>query len=76
MRKTIEQTNVDKKSIHLHHRLADKYLYDPNSPMRNEEFYIPVLDAMLASPLLEEIEKVRPKARREIAQKTVSEPKP
>ena len=49
--------------------LADKYLYDPNSPMRNEEFYIPVLDAMLASPLLEEIEKVRPKARRELAQK-------
>ena len=48
---------------------ADKYLYDPNSPMRNEEFYIPVLDAMLASPLLEEIEKVRPKARRELAQK-------
>lgn len=44
--------------------------------MRNEEFYIPVLDAMLASPLLEEIEKVRPKARRELAQKTVSEPKP
>ena len=55
--------------------LADKYLYDPNSPMRNEEFYIPVLDAMLASPVLEEIEKVRPKARRELAQKTVSEPK-
>ena len=46
--------------------LADKYLYDPNSPMRNEEFYIPVLDAMLASPVLEEIEKVRPKARREL----------
>ena len=37
--------------------------------MRNEEFYIPVLDAMLTSPLLEEIEKVRPKARRELAQK-------
>ena len=37
--------------------------------MRNEEFYIPVLDAMLDSPLLEEIEKVRPKARRELAQK-------
>ncbi len=37
--------------------------------MRNEEFYIPVLDAMLASPVLEEIEKVRPKARRELAQK-------
>ena len=37
-----------------------------DSPMRNEEFYIPVLDAMLDSPLLEEIEKVRPKARRKL----------
>ncbi|WP_195662228.1 DUF5106 domain-containing protein [Bacteroides congonensis] len=69
MRKTIERTNVDKKVFTYITDLADKYLYDPNSPMRNEEFYIPVLDAMLASPILEEIEKVRPKARRELAQK-------
>lgn len=75
MQKTIERTNVDKKAFTYITDLADKYLYDPNSPMRNEEFYIPVLDAMLASPVLEEIEKVRPKARRELAQKTVSEPK-
>ena len=69
MRKTIERTNVDKKVFTYITDLADKYLYDPNSPMRNEEFYIPVLDVMLDSPLLEEIEKVRPKARRELAQK-------
>ncbi len=69
MRKTIERTNVDKKVFTYITDLADKYLYDPNSPMRNEEFYIPVLDAMLDSPLLEEIEKVRPKARRKLAQK-------
>ena len=37
--------------------------------MRNEEFYIPVLEAMAASHVLEEIEKVRPKARLELAQK-------
>ena len=53
MRKTIEQTNVDKKVFTYITDLADKYLYGANSPMRNEEFYIPVLDAMLASPLLE-----------------------
>lgn len=69
IRKTIERTNADKKVFTYITDLADKYLYDPNSPMRNEEFYIPVLDAMLDSPLLEEIEKVRPKARRELAQK-------
>lgn len=69
IRKTIDRTNVDKKVFVYITDLADKYLYDPNSPMRNEEFYIPVLEAMAASPVLEEIEKVRPKARLELAQK-------
>lgn len=49
--------------------LADKYLYDPNSPMRNEELYISVLDALIASPILDDTEKIRPQARRELAQK-------
>lgn len=49
--------------------LADKYLYDPNSPMRNEEYYIATLDALLASPVLDDTDKIRPKARRELAQR-------
>lgn len=69
MRKTIEQTYVDKKVFTYFTDLADKYLYDPNSPLRNEEFYIPVLEAMIASPLLDETEKIRPQARLELAQK-------
>jgi thiol-disulfide isomerase/thioredoxin len=38
----------------IFNRFADwyeKYLYEPNSPMRNDEFYIPFLDALIASPL-------------------------
>lgn len=69
MKETIERTNADKKVFEYITELADKYLYDPNSPLRNEEFYIPVLEAMVASPVLEEIEKVRPKARLELAHK-------
>lgn len=69
MRATIERANTDKKMFNYFTDLADKYLYDPNSPLRNEEFYIPVLEAMVASPLLEEIEKVRPEARLKLAQK-------
>ena len=69
MKETIERTNADKKVLEYITELADKYLYDPNSPLRNEEFYIPVLEAMVASPVLEEIEKVRPKARLELARK-------
>ena len=48
--------------------LAEKYLYDPNSPMRNEEFYIPVLDAMLESKVLNDTEKILPQGRRELAE--------
>ena len=48
--------------------LAEKYLYDPNSPMWNEELYIPVLDAMLESTVLDDTEKILPKGRRELAE--------
>ena len=37
--------------------LAEKYLYDPNSPMRNEELYIPVLESILATQVLDDMEK-------------------
>lgn len=49
--------------------LADKYLYDPNSPFRSEEIYIPVLESMIASPLLSELEKIRPEERLRLAKK-------
>ncbi len=39
---------------------ADKYLYDPNSPYRNDELYITVLEAVLANPDLDQWERIRP----------------
>ena len=41
-RKPINRTNVDKKVFAYITDLADKYLYDPYSPVRNEELYIHV----------------------------------
>lgn len=40
--------------------LSEKYLYDPNSPMRNEDYFIPVLEQMIDSERLTEYEKIRP----------------
>lgn len=40
--------------------LASKVLHDPNSPLRNDEFYIPVLRAQLASPWYDEYERIGP----------------
>lgn len=39
--------------------LADKYLYDVNSPMRNEEFYIPFLESVVDSKTMDEPHKIR-----------------
>lgn len=41
--------------------LYEKYLFDPNAPQRNEEFFIPVLEAVLASTVTEEVQKIRPR---------------
>lgn len=49
--------------------LSEKYLYYPNSPMRNEEYYIPVLEQMLASTRLTELDKIRPADRLKQARK-------
>lgn len=69
MKETMKRAEVNKR-IYIHlTELADKYLYDPNSPMRNEEFYIPVLESMTTSTLLDETNKIRPQARLELAQK-------
>lgn len=55
--------------------LYEKYLYDPNSPMRNEELYIYVLEAMVNSSILDDINKIRPSSLLELALKNrVGEP--
>lgn len=54
------------------HQLVDFLttpLSDPNSPLRNDELYIPVLEAMIASPFYDSTEKIRPHYRLEMARK-------
>lgn len=40
--------------------LAAQVLHDPNSPLRNDELYIPVLRAQVASPWYDEYERLAP----------------
>lgn len=49
--------------------LFEKYLYDPNSPMRNETLYITVLQAAISSPKTSEAEKTRMRYRLDLAQR-------
>lgn len=69
LKNIFSQAEKERKCYLYMMELADKYLYDPNSPMRNEELYISVLDVLLASPVLNDTEKLRPEKRRELAQK-------
>lgn len=41
--------------------VAERYLYEPNSPMRDEDLYESVLRVLLDSQVLDEVEKVRPR---------------
>lgn len=61
------QAEKERKCYLYLRELAEKYLYDVGSPLRNEERYIVVLDALLASDMLSETEKIRPQAQRELA---------
>lgn len=47
--------------------LARQVLHDPNSPLRNDEFYIPVLRAQLASPYYDEYERIGPEYELQMA---------
>lgn len=69
IKKVFTRTSFNKEVFRSFTELADKYLYDPNSPMRNEELYIPVLECMVTSPLLDDTGKIRPRDRLALAQK-------
>jgi hypothetical protein len=49
--------------------VAEKYLFDPNSPYRNEDLYIAALNAVLANPALDEWERIRPQEQLRLALK-------
>ena len=55
--------------------LYEKYLHDPNSPVRNELFYMPVLEQIMTTSQLSDIHKIRYRKLLEIANKNkVGEP--
>ena len=71
----MDKARADKRVYQYFAELAEKYLYDPNSPFRNELLYIAALENMVSWDGLEEIEKVRPQAQLDMAVKNmVGEP--
>lgn len=49
--------------------LLENYLYDPNSPLRNEELYIPILEYLTQNERIDPMDKLRPESQLKIALK-------
>lgn len=49
--------------------ITEKYLYDPNSPYRNENYYIPILENIIKSNQIDSIYKISPEYQLEMVLK-------
>lgn len=49
--------------------VTESVLHDPNSPLRNDELYIPILEVLVESPLLDEYDRIAPAYDLELAYK-------
>lgn len=56
----LRRASVSRPMLDYFRMLAERVLYDPNSPLRNDELYIPVLEAALASPWYNRWERIAP----------------
>ncbi len=68
---TITAAGADSTVLRWFAGATEKYLYDPNSPHRNEDLYAVALDAILASPHLDSLERLRPAFQRERVRKAM-----
>ncbi|MDO5663782.1 MAG: DUF5106 domain-containing protein [Bacteroidia bacterium] len=54
---TLKKAEINHTMYQHFGTLFDKYFYDANSPFRNEEFYIPVLQELVKSDFISETDK-------------------
>lgn len=75
MQALMTRASVSRPMLDYFAWLASQVLADPNSPLRNDEFYIPVLRAQLASPFYDEYERIGPDYELQVAlQNRVGQP--
>lgn len=61
LKQMVTKAGEEKKMLDFFFELYEKYLYDANSPLRNDEYFIPVLESVVGSPVLDETENIRPR---------------
>jgi len=63
------RASAENTALYYFIKLGDKYLYEPNSPMHDEELYILVLQSLIDNPRIAAIDKLRPRKLLELALK-------
>ena len=58
MSRLMQKASASRKMFDYFMTLSEMVLHDPNSPLRDDERYIPVLEAAVASPLYDEYERM------------------
>ncbi len=58
--KLMKRASVSRKMLDYFATMSEKLFHDPNSPLRSDELYIPVLEAQIAAPFYDEYEKMVP----------------
>ena len=69
VKKLLDFAEVDVVMYNYFYGEGERYLYDPNSPMRNDEFFIPFLEHLVSSSRVLESSKVRAKYQLALAYK-------
>lgn len=67
--RTLDMALREPKMYRYFANLFKKYLYDPHSPLRNEEYYLPVLTHVLKSEAMDAAERIRMQFTFEMLQK-------
>lgn len=60
LRSLIHRAESSLAALDMFAEAAHTVLYDPNSPARNDEYYIPILEELAKSPLYDEYDKMIP----------------
>ncbi|MCM1150610.1 MAG: DUF5106 domain-containing protein [Alistipes sp.] len=69
LRQTLTQAADHETAFLLLRELSEKYLYSPESPLRDDELYLHALEPVIGSPYLSDYEKLRPRYQQNMARR-------
>lgn len=69
LRNLTHRAEASRPVLDMFATVAETVLHDPNSPLRNDEYYIPILEVLVASSLYDEYDRIAPTYDLDIARK-------